>query len=236
MVKVVSFCKGKKSFLTVVPMLDWISKVIHIETIFFAFIAVLFLIFIFTRDVSYLSKPLERMIRKPSLFEIDSRSLPVISPPRPPPRRPAINRTQPTSQYSKSPPAKRGKKINYHEELCRDIFEKIFRKPFPTIRPDWLENPTTGYNLELDGFCDHIQTPLGKGLAFEYDGVEHAKYSNYFQRDGVAEFEYQIVKDRWKDVQCKSRGVLLIRIPHYVTKNDLEPYIRSELQSKGVSF
>ena len=33
------------------------------------------------------------------------------------------------------------------EERCREIFEGIFKKPFPSVRPDWLKNPQTKQNL-----------------------------------------------------------------------------------------
>src|SRR5208337_1692102 len=45
-----------------------------------------------------------------------------------------------------------------HENRCRQIFEKIFRKRFPKLRPEWLINPATGRRLELDGFCTSIKT------------------------------------------------------------------------------
>ncbi len=39
------------------------------------------------------------------------------------------------------------------ERICRSIFESIFDKKFPKIRPTWLINPKTGMSLELDGYC-----------------------------------------------------------------------------------
>lgn len=77
---------------------------------------------------------------------------------------------------------------------------------------------------------------MGVGLAFEYDGAQHAKYSpNHFHRNGVNEFVYQVKKDEWKDMRCKQKGVLLIRIPHFVAYEDLERYIKSELNRKNVN-
>lgn len=126
------------------------------------------------------------------------------------------------------------KKYNKHEERCREIFEKIFGAKFKSVRPEWLKNPATGKNLELDGYCPDIVTPLGRGLCYEYDGQQHSMYTPYFHRGGPKEFLYQLKKDNWKDIKCRERGVLLIRIPHFVAYEDLERYIRQQLRNKGL--
>lgn len=130
---------------------------------------------------------------------------------------------------------KKQKRVNKHEEECRRIFEEIFRKEFNSVRPGWLKNPVTNRNLELDGFCENIKTPLGKGLAFEYDGEQHSRYipGSHFHRN-PSEFVYQVKKDSWKDMACKKKGVLLIRIPSFVPWGDLERYIKQELRKKGM--
>jgi hypothetical protein len=123
---------------------------------------------------------------------------------------------------------KKARKKNLHEERCRDIFQKLFNVQFKSVRPDWLKNPVTHKNLELDGFAPFVKTPIGTGLAFEYDGIQHSSYNTHFHKNGVNEFKYQYKKDAYKDLKCKERGVLLIRIPHYIIFNDLERYIRAE--------
>lgn len=133
-----------------------------------------------------------------------------------------------------SSPKKRHKRKNKHEERCREIFESIFDKPFKTVRPDWLKNPATGKNLELDGFCPDIKTHLGKGLAFEYDGAQHSSYNRHFHGTNPNHFVYQVKKDSWKDLRCKEKGVLLIRIPHFVAYQDLERYITQKLRKNGL--
>lgn len=126
-------------------------------------------------------------------------------------------------------------RFNKHEEKCRDIFQDIFRQPFPNIRPSWMINPITGECLELDGYCAEIQTPIGKGLAFEYDGAQHSRYIPHFHKNPY-KFAYQVEKDKIKSKICEDRGVLLIRIPSFVNYHDLERYIRSKLaQYKLVS-
>lgn len=129
---------------------------------------------------------------------------------------------------------KKKKRVNKHEEECRRIFEDIFQVEFKSVRPDWLKNPVTNKNLELDGFNPDIKTRVGTGLAFEYDGVQHSQYTNHFHRSGPDEFKYQVKKDEWKTSKCKEKNIVLIRIPHFVNFNDLGRYIRQELKRQNV--
>lgn len=129
---------------------------------------------------------------------------------------------------------KKKKKINKHEERCREIFQNIFNLTFKSVRPDWLKNPATGRNLELDGFCPTIKTSMGTGLAFEYDGIQHAQYTKHFHQSGPQEFIYQDRKDAYKSKMCKEKGIMLIRISHKVIYEDLERYIRDQLRFKGL--
>ena len=129
--------------------------------------------------------------------------------------------------------AKKSKKrFHKSEEKCREIFQDIYGLPFKSVRPNWLKNPATKKNLELDGFCSTIRTPFGFGIAFEYDGVQHAKYNKHFHKSGEVEFIYQRRKDDWKDKRCNEEGVTLIRIPHFVEYNDLERYITNKLDKQ----
>lgn len=137
-------------------------------------------------------------------------------------------------KYQEKEKIKQKKKINKHEERCREIFQDIFSDKFKSTRPKWLKNPATGQNLELDGFCPNIKTPIGQGLAFEYDGVQHSKYTKHFHKNGPDEFIYQTKKDTWKDLKCKEEGVMLIRIPHFVAFQDLERYIKQKLKRYGL--
>ena len=128
------------------------------------------------------------------------------------------------------PRTRGGLRVNKNEERCREIFEKLYRREFPTIRPDFLKNPATNRNLELDGYCPTIKTPIGMGLAFEYDGIQHSQHSPYFHGNNPYKFVYQVEKDKFKDKVCKEKGILLIRIPHFVAYNDLERFIRHKLK------
>lgn len=127
-------------------------------------------------------------------------------------------------------------RVNKSEERCREIFEQIFNKPFPSVRPDFLKNPSTKRNLELDGYCPDIITPMGKGLAFEYDGIQHHQPTRHFHGNNPYEFVYQVQKDRFKDSKCREMGILLIRIPHYIPYHDLERNIRNKLKQHKVKI
>ena len=119
--------------------------------------------------------------------------------------------------------------------MQKDISRPIYKTEFKTVRPDWLKNPWTYQNLELDGYNPDIVTPHGKGLAFEYDGRQHTEFTPCFH-SCVGDFEYQVIKDSLKDEMCRDEGVLLIRIPHYILYWDLKPFIVGRLLIEGVKL
>jgi hypothetical protein len=114
-----------------------------------------------------------------------------------------------------------------NEERCRQIFEGIFQRPFPKIRPSWLRRSSTGKNLELDGYNPDLK------LAFEYNGAQHAKFGPMHRGDPHA-FQDQLERDRIKAQLCQQKDVTLIVIPHTVKYENLESYIRQQLRSKGL--
>ena len=73
-----------------------------------------------------------------------------------------------------------------YEEKCRKIFQELFKKEFRSVRPDWLKNPWTYQNLELDGYNPDVIT---NGLAFEYDGVQHSRFTPLFH-SCVGDFDH----------------------------------------------
>lgn len=77
------------------------------------------------------------------------------------------------------------------EYLARKFFEEIL--PYNVIynyRPDWLMNPKTQQNLELDIYFPDLN------IAIEINGILH-------------ELPYQIYKDRLKRKLCKENDVSL---------------------------
>ena len=57
----------------------------------------------------------------------------------------------------------------------------MFRK----IRPDWIKNKE-GNKLELDFYCEELK------LAFEYQGIQHEQYHQFFHREDINNFYKQL--------------------------------------------
>lgn len=121
------------------------------------------------------------------------------------------------------------KKVYKSEEITRQVFEDLFSESFPKCKPKWLINPKTKAKLELDGYCPSIQTPLGMGLAFEYDGSQHREFNPRFHKT-MEDFRQQQFRDQIKDFLCKQRKIMLIRVPDSLTtKPKIEAFVRSKV-------
>lgn len=111
------------------------------------------------------------------------------------------------------------------ERKCREILERIFNKPFIRVRPNFLKNPKTGHNLEIDCYNDELK------IGLEYCGIQHYQYPNFIHRTRK-EFEDLVERDRIKDRLCKEHGIHLIRVPYNIPEDQLEGYIRSRLPNQ----
>jgi len=124
-----------------------------------------------------------------------------------------------------------------NEQRCRAIFEKIYNKPFPTVRPKWLKNPATKRSLELDMYCHKLEFINSNDvvkkirLAAEFDGEQHYKMTQY--HGNKKELLYQMKRDMYKTKKCKELGITLIRIPYWA-KSDLEGYILRKLKEHNL--
>lgn len=107
---------------------------------------------------------------------------------------------------------------NKNEKQCRRIVERIYGRAFPSIRPDFLKNPITGKNLELDMYNKDLK------LAFEYNGVQHYKYTPFFHKSHK-DFEKQKAYDNYKKSICEHLGITLIAIPYTTPYKDLDGYL-----------
>lgn len=94
------------------------------------------------------------------------------------------------------------KKTFVGQERVRLIFEHHFNKKFPSSRPNWLINPLTGKNLELDGYCEELK------IAFEYQGRQHFSDNTEFGGD----FKNQKQRDIYKKEICLKHGINLVVI------------------------
>jgi len=104
------------------------------------------------------------------------------------------------------------------ERLIKRYFKTILfeKKVHYNYRPDWLKNPKTGCNLELDIYYPDLK------FAVEVDGFVH-EISKYQQE-----------KDRYKDMICKERGIYLMRIKG--TDILLKKPIKRLLKTLGIKY
>jgi len=112
------------------------------------------------------------------------------------------------------------------EEICRKVLEEIYGLPFPKVRPDFLKNPETGRNLELDGYCHQLR------LGFEFNGAQHYVYPNNFHKS-TEEFLHQVHRDNFKYKFCKRQGIHLIVVPQDIPASQIRDFIMSQLPQKG---
>ena len=117
-------------------------------------------------------------------------------------------------------------RVNKTEEQCRAIVQRIYNRPFPSIRPDFLKSPMTKKNLELDCYNADLK------IAIEYNGQQHYRYTPHFHKS-KRDFYSQVHRDDWKRKRCREMGIRLIEIPYWITEDRLEEYIRRELGKKG---
>ena len=114
------------------------------------------------------------------------------------------------------------------EAECRRVLQKMFGKPFISVRPDFLRNPVTGnHNLEIDCFNSELK------LGVEYNGIQHYKFVPYFHKNKEA-FRNQQYRDLIKNDMCRKNGIRLIEVPHTVKIPDIENYLRNRLDELGI--
>lgn len=103
-----------------------------------------------------------------------------------------------------------GRNLTDGEELCCKIFEEYLgRRVLTDFRPNFMKNPKTKRNLELD-----LYDPLTK-IAIEYNGIQHYQESKHFGM-GSDKLQKQKENDRLKVELCKKEGVTLIVVPCFV--------------------
>jgi len=96
------------------------------------------------------------------------------------------------------------------ERCCIEFMEVLFEGyKFVKIRPDWLKNPRTNRNLELDGYNDDLQ------IGIEYNGIQHYVWPNYTSMTHD-QFIQQQYRDDLKQQLCKIKQICLIIIPYTV--------------------
>lgn len=114
--------------------------------------------------------------------------------------------------------------VSKGERGTNEALRKIFNKEFYTTRPDFLKNPKTKRNLELDCYNHQL------AFAVEYNGRQHYEYPNGFHKS-KEEFLRQVERDKFKRKMCDKNGIFLLSIPWTVPIGEIEWYIRAKLPS-----
>ncbi len=109
---------------------------------------------------------------------------------------------------------------------CRRVLQKLFRKQFQKIRPDFLSNSVTGgkHNLEIDCYDEELR------LGVEYQGQQHYKYTPFFHRNHES-FLNQKYRDELKRMLLKQNNINLIEVPYTVKIENIENYLVNELRN-----
>ena len=106
-------------------------------------------------------------------------------------------------------------------ECHRVVKELLPRYTFIKVRPNFLKNPETKHNLELDLYCEQLN------LAIEYNGSQHYEYSHRFHRSEQDLIQQQ-KRDKLKVKLCRQHGVKLIVVSYKVT--NIREYVRLKLR------
>ena len=122
-------------------------------------------------------------------------------------------------------PKKESNKLKY-ESRCRDVLEDYFGVEFNKIRPDFLRNPETGRNMEIDMFNEEL------GLGLEYNGSQHYHFNPFWHQNEEG-FEKQKYRDKLKMRLCKENNVNIIVVPYNVPYDEIKPYILEKLEALG---
>ena len=111
-----------------------------------------------------------------------------------------------------------GKRLSKGERLCRKVINDLIQEKRLTanvkfnFRPDFLKNPKTGRNVEIDIFIEVVK-PFTKEIAVEFNGRQHDEFVAKFHKK-QSEFFNQQFRDRLKADVCKERGIELVVISH----------------------
>lgn len=112
------------------------------------------------------------------------------------------------------------------EKICRSHLNSRFNVDFIKKRPEFLKNPITNTNLELDCFCEDLK------LALEYNGKQHYEFVPKFHKT-KNDFYNQKYRDEIKKRLCSENGIDLIEVPYTVSHSDIPYYIDAALEKLG---
>ncbi|MFX1499515.1 MAG: zinc-ribbon domain-containing protein [Promethearchaeota archaeon] len=95
---------------------------------------------------------------------------------------------------------------------------------FPKSHPEWLVNKF-GNRLELDGYNEQLK------LAFEFQGQQHYEYFSFFHKNHD-KFKRRKKNDLVKVRLCRANDIILIRVPYYISYDNMQNYIIRQYKLK----
>lgn len=113
------------------------------------------------------------------------------------------------------------------EHACKSFCEFYFQKPFNKIRPDFLKNPITGENLELDLYNEDLK------LAVEYNGAQHYHYNSFMHKNSRDKFQNQQYRDLIKKDLCGKANITLVVVPYTVPHDKIGSFLLEEFKRLG---
>ena len=128
--------------------------------------------------------------------------------------------------------------LDYDKKKSRFILElntlNVIKCIFPenkilsNYRPDWLKNPYTKRNLEIDFYLPELK------LAFEYDGIQHRIFTPRFHKTMEC-YDKQVLRDMYKNICLKRLNIKLIRIPDkYKSEKEIMEYLYRILKENNL--
>lgn len=117
--------------------------------------------------------------------------------------------------------------VSRGEIECKRAIERLTGRQFTKARPDFLRNPITNSNLELDCYNEELR------LAVEYNGEQHYRYVPYFHKTKDAFYNLKY-RDDIKSKLCVENDVRLIIVPYTVADTDIESFIMNSLINKNI--
>jgi len=118
------------------------------------------------------------------------------------------------------------------ERLTCKVFEEYLGRQVKTnIRPNFLKNPITGHNLELDIFDPETN------IAIEYNGIQHYEYVKHWHKNDPEKYKKQLERDIIKRKLCYENGIILIIVKYDVdTVFFNNKYVKSTLNDREIKI
>jgi hypothetical protein len=113
------------------------------------------------------------------------------------------------------------------EHMCKSFCEFYFQKPFNKTRPDFLKNPVTGENLELDLYNEELK------LAIEYNGAQHYHYNSFMHKNSRDKFQNQQYRDLIKKDLCGKADITLVVVPYTIPHDKIGEFLLEEFKRLG---